>query len=194
MSSDSIYKEKYLKYKKKYLDLQSGGLFGSNPSSVVADLKTKFNTALAKVSSAENKLEVASEAVKEENNSKNVLLKENAEKEVENAIKNAETINQQLNKAIEAEKNAIVAKANDLATKAQKEKASAEKTVNQLEATIRNDNRKLEEAQKKLTIAEEKFNKLNDTLTKEKEKKLKLVPYSGRKKENEDTSSEESQD
>jgi len=163
MNSNEIYRQKYLKYKQKYLDLQQlGGLsfssikssmpsmpsmpsvpslrsispFGSTPEQKVANLRAKYSGTKNTLFAAQTAYDEAVKANKRQNDSKTLAVVEKARNALETAKTNKLNTLSEYRAAKDAQRKA--------------ELANAQKVVNDLEKVINENNNKLANAKAEL--------------------------------------------
>jgi len=156
MSSNEIYREKYLKYKQKYLDLQQlgglGGLFksssvssmvprsispfSSTPEQKVANLRAKYTGAKNTLHIAQTTYDEAVKTNKRQNDSKTLAAVEKAKKALESAKTNKLNVLAEYRAAKDAQRKA--------------ELANAQKAVDDLQKIVNDNNSKLANAKAEL--------------------------------------------
>jgi len=156
MSSNEIYREKYLKYKQKYLDLQQlgglGGLFksssassmlprsispfSSTPEQKVANLRAKYTGAKNTLSIAQTTYDEAVKTNKRQNDSKTLAAVEKAKNALDSAKTNKLNVLAEYRAAKDAQRKA--------------ELANAQKAVDDLQKIVNDNNIKLANAKAEL--------------------------------------------
>ena len=155
MSSNEIYRQKYLKYKQKYLDLQQlGGLsfssfkpsmpsiprsispFSSTPEQKVANLRAKYTGTKNALSVAQTAYDEAVKTNRRQNDSKTLAALEKARNVLENARTNKLNTLSEYRAAKDAQRKA--------------ELVNAQKVVNDLQNVINDNNNKLASAKAEL--------------------------------------------
>lgn len=155
MSSNEIYRQKYLKYKQKYLDLQQlGGLsfnsfkpsmpsiprsispFSSTPEQKVANLRAKYTGTKNALNIAQTAYDEAVKTNKRQNDSKTLAALEKARNVLENARTNKLNTLSEYRAAKDAQRKA--------------ELKNAQKVVDDLQKIVNDNNTKLSNAKAEL--------------------------------------------